>query len=115
MQSDILLVGERIKAHIDLQKGIEGGRYTAVSTVEEGVEKMQSISFDLVIIDREIDDSDRALIRKMLELQQPDALLLETDANDRKSLLCQVGKHIQSLRSSQMKATYIIKDDVFTF
>lgn len=114
MKFDILLVGETLKAHIDLLERIAESRYTAVSSAEEGVEKMQGILFDIVVIDRDMDSSDRALIRKMLELQQPEALLLETDTIDPDGLHSLLSDHIKSLKS-QLKATYVVKDNVFPF
>ncbi|KGL51134.1 hypothetical protein HQ29_09080 [Porphyromonas canoris] len=114
MKFDVLLVGEDFKAHISLLERITEVRYTVASTAEEAVEKMQGILFDIVVIDPDINNSDRALIRKMLEIQQPEALLLDVDTIEPDALGSLLSNHIKSLKS-QLKATYVVKDDVFSF
>jgi len=81
-----------------------------VSTVEEAIEKNQSIDFDAIIINQNIDPVEVQKLIKLLAFQQPDLVFeVASDVNHFQEILAMLLDQIKN-----QKRNYTITDNAFS-
>lgn len=72
---NVLLVGKR-DSSLDYQLYYEQGIHlTFAGESEEGIEYLQTINFDIILTDLELEDEGRRRLSRLIELEQPQGVL----------------------------------------